>query len=584
VAKPDATERLRAGALSATLYAMRRLQQLRVLALDCQASGASPAHGDLLSLAWAISGPHGVEGAPRSDWIVPRSERRISRAVRELTGFRESYLATALREEHAFRILCEAGASLAADEGRSTAPTVIHFARFELAFLRDLHARLSPERPFPLEVVCLHEIATRLLPELPRRNIRALAGHLGHSLELLRDANGHALATAFIWRALVPMLAERSLSRWDELTAWLATSARPARPARRSYPLSAERRRALPDRPGVYRFVRRNGDVLYVGKASSLKTRVASHFAGHARANERSLEMLTQVFDIDYSETASVLEAALLESDEIKRIDPPYNIQLRTSDRSTWFAARDLRDVVAAPDPEHVLGPLPSRFSVAALGALVALAEGAEPTPQNRALTLGVPAAFAPNEALFREGLALFMAEQLAPCAGGSWQRVVDRAARALWRLRGRSEPEPSAAEEAPPDVWDLARVRRRLERNLVQGGLILRRARYLRLLANADVCYRERAMEHARSLILVDGAIAARSTVANGEGFRETPIRRPRPRQSVREKLDIAAYDRLRVLATELRRVHDDGGEVALRFATHVFSAERFAHLTREV
>jgi DNA polymerase III subunit epsilon len=562
---------------------MRRLQELRVLALDCQASGASPAHGDLLSLAWAVSGPHGVEGAPRSDWIVPHSERRISRAVRELTGFREAYLATALREEHAFRILCEAAAALAADAGTHSAPTVIHFARFELAFLRDLHARLSPEAPFPLEVVCLHEIATRLLPELPRRNIRALAGHLGHSLELLRDANGHVLATSFIWRALLPMLAERSLSSWEELKAWLATSARPARPARRSYPLSAERRRALPDRPGVYRFVRRNGDVLYVGKATSLKARVASHFAGHARANERSLEMLTQVFDIDYSETESVLEAALLESDEIKRIDPPYNIHLRTSERSTWFATRDLRDAAPTPDSAHLAGPLPSRFSVAALGALHALAQGAPPTPQQRALALGVPAAFVPDESLFREGFLLFTAERLAPFSDGSWQRAVDRAARALWLLRGRSEPEP-AAEEAPPDVWDLARVLRRLERNLVQAGLLLRRARYLRLLANADVRYRERKMERARALIVVDGAIVARSTCANGTGFTELASRRPHAAKSVRHKLDIVAYDRLRVLATELKRVHEEGGEVALRFATHGFAAERFAQLTREV
>jgi hypothetical protein len=44
------------------------------------------------------------------------------------------------------------------------------------------------------------------------------------------------------------------------------------------------------------------------------------------------------------------------------------------------------------------------------------------------------------------------------------------------------------------------------------------------------------------------------------------------------------AAYDRLRVLATELRRVLDEGGEVAVRLGQHLFVGPRFAQLTRAV
>ena len=85
------------------------------------------------------------------------------------------------------------------------APCVIHFARFELGFLEDLHRRFG-EGPFPLDIVCLHEVARRLFPELPRRNIRALAGYLGHSPELVRRSAGHVEASAFIWRAVLPAL------------------------------------------------------------------------------------------------------------------------------------------------------------------------------------------------------------------------------------------------------------------------------------------------------------------------------------------------------------------------------------------
>jgi DNA polymerase III subunit epsilon len=557
---------------------MTTLSELPVLVLDCQASGATPVHGDLLSLGWAVSGAQGIERGPESSWVVPRSDRRISRAVRELTGFHESLLADALLEEEAWRRLSAGAASLS----EAPAPTVIHFARFELSFLRDLHARLSPALPFPFEVLCLHEIATRLFPELPRRNIRALAGYLGYSLELTRDAGGHVLASAFIWRALLPRLAERGLHTWSELSAWLASSPRPARPSRRSYPLALERRRSLPARPGVYRFLRPNRDVLYVGKAASLKARVASHFAGHARASERSIEMLTQVAEVDYSETPSVLEAALLECDEIKRLDPPYNVHLRTVERCTWFASRALDALSPHCDACHPRGPLPSRFALAPLTALIALVSGEQPSARLCAWALGVPAAFLPGEELFNEGFRIFRAEHLEQQTGGA-RICLERAARALWLLRGRSEPE-SAVEEAPPDAWDVARVLRRLERNLTQAGLVLRRARYLSLLANSEVAYREAKMAGGRMLILSDGAITERLHVPAGAQLGDLPARRARRTDEAKAKLDIAAYDRLRVLATELKRVRDEGGEVEVRFAGHAFGGERFDRLTREV
>ena len=53
--------------------------------------------------------------------------------------------------------------------------------------------------------------------------------------------------------------------------------------------------------------------------------------------------MLTQVHDVSPTPTASLVEAALLETDEIKRLDPPYNVQLRSAGRQAWFASGDLR-------------------------------------------------------------------------------------------------------------------------------------------------------------------------------------------------------------------------------------------------
>ncbi|MFX6149426.1 nucleotide excision repair endonuclease, partial [Acinetobacter baumannii] len=74
----------------------------------------------------------------------------------------------------------------------------------------------------------------------------------------------------------------------------------------------------LPDRPGIYRMLAQDGRVLYVGKATSLRSRVNSYFHGKTQG-KRKREMIAQVWDIQVTECGSALEAALLENEEIKR-------------------------------------------------------------------------------------------------------------------------------------------------------------------------------------------------------------------------------------------------------------------------
>ena len=553
-----------------------RLSDLSVLVLDCQASGASPLHGDVLELAFGVCGPGGLTGALESRFVVPRTARRIGRAVRELTGWSEACLAGAVEEGEAWRELAALARALGG-EG-AAAPTVIHFARFELAFLRDLHARLDAGSAFPIDAVCLHAAAQRLFPELPRRNIRALAGYLGHSPELVRRSAGHVEATAFIWNALVPRLAEVGVVTWPELTAWLAEPVRLPRSDRRSFPLALERRRALPDTPGVYRFLRRNGDILYVGKATSLKKRIAGHFKSRGPTTERGLELLTQVHDIAHTETPSVLEAALLETDEIKRLDPPYNVALRAGERSAWFATPDLGDVVSTPDDAHRVGPLPSERALSPLAALTALVAGSEPSPALLANALAVPSVFLPDVALFLEGFSAFVAEHVPDAGTSPFERLL-AASRALYVARGRTEPEVTTEERAP-DQWDLARVRRRLERNLVQSGLLLRRARFLCLLVDANVAFREAQRSEARGLRLVSGAIVESRELGSVLELGSLPRVRPGRLLERKRSFDSAAYDRLRTLLTELRRIRDEGGDLALAVGAHEFSGARLASL----
>jgi excinuclease ABC subunit C len=87
----------------------------------------------------------------------------------------------------------------------------------------------------------------------------------------------------------------------------------------------------LPDSSGVYFFFDSLGRLLYVGKAASLKRRVGSYFV---KANEsRIAEMVGEVANIDYIKTQSVIEALILEANEIKARKPKYNI-LQRDDKS----------------------------------------------------------------------------------------------------------------------------------------------------------------------------------------------------------------------------------------------------------
>jgi len=89
-------------------------------------------------------------------------------------------------------------------------------------------------------------------------------------------------------------------------------------------------RRALPETPSVYMFVDGHGRVLYVGKAKSIRKRVASHFSGRSvRGATTATELLSRIDRIDVVETANEAEALLAEQRFIKQHRPLFNIRLR---------------------------------------------------------------------------------------------------------------------------------------------------------------------------------------------------------------------------------------------------------------
>ena len=92
--------------------------------------------------------------------------------------------------------------------------------------------------------------------------------------------------------------------------------------------LIAEFVKRLPNSPGVYRMFNEAGDVLYVGKARSLKKRVGNYAVGRVHSN-RIAQMVRQTANMEFVTTRTETEALLLEANLIKRLRPRFNVLLR---------------------------------------------------------------------------------------------------------------------------------------------------------------------------------------------------------------------------------------------------------------
>jgi DNA polymerase III subunit epsilon len=524
------------------------LSQLEVLVVDCQATAAAP-HGHLLELGWARAGAT-TATRPDAKLIALPDGAHIPPAVARLTGISERMSRNGVEAHLAWRELCSAAATLP----HQPAPTVIHFARFELPFLRALAGG-----PPPLDIVCTHDIARRLLPDLPRCSVRALAGYFGRGVGTLRRSADHVEATAFVWRELVRLLHEDGVSTWSALHDWLAEPRHTPKRGRRVWPMPRDVRLALPDAPGIYRMLRTSGDVLYVGKAASLRHRVNSYFRKHTGVPERTLEMLSQARAISVDVTPSALEAALVEPDEIKQHRPPYNVALTIENRALWFAPPNLTARSARPSPQCPIGPFPSAGLLDEFGAFAA-ADG-------RALGSG---RWRPDPGTFDAGYARLRAvhPELSRhdlSAHDTLLRLGTRLWREGRRDRDADEDDADDAGRGATTVWTPEFVQLSLEWLALRAALARRRAVWLTRLFDSSLVWCEPGDSCGRLLVIENGEVAE-SAAADAEAPPRIPPGHRRPAAARREAFTLASFDRMRVLTTELKRLAAAGAPVALR------------------
>ncbi len=568
------------------------LANLRILALDCQATGANPHKGHLLEIGWVPAQASAADKlamtALQAYLVGLPTDAVIPRAVERVTGISEDVAVAGISSESVWERLVESARLITAANSQSECPLVIHFARFEEPFLRQLHQNSSPKNTFPFRIICTHKIAIRLFPDLPRRGIRAMAGYFGHCMPELKRSADHVIATAFIWKKMVELLDTTcGVSKLDQLADWLAAT-KPAGRSKRSFPMNPEVHLQLPDKPGVYLMLpAKKGAPLYIGKAKSLKKRVKSYFRQKASHAEHTLEMLTQARELDFSITGSALEAALLESDEIKHRSPPYNIALRRRDRALAYCSKDLCRNTRVANGDHVVGPLPAGRFIKTLTAFgLWLTNGMQVDEDDHVeilnSVLALPPDYAPEIDCLQEGFKMFREMHGRRLANQSALRSLTAMGAQLWRERLKTDAAVEMVEETENDssnvdtnkkkidrehIWTPETVAHAVENMMLHSAHLIRRTRWFCLLSESSLAWTsaDHSDNSKKLVVIANGSIVIRNRVKIAE---EIPAP-PGHTKSFRNRqlnIDLITYDRLRVLTTELRRLVSEGRDIELR------------------
>src|SRR5919108_2200460 len=276
----------------------------------------------------------------------------LSRGIQRFTGISQAMVDAAPPAE---AMLPEFAAQL---RGRVL---VAHSASFDGRVLIRAFARAGIPWPSPPSL-CTVALARRLHPLARQRRLQPLAESLGIEVEVTHRALADAETCARVFCALFARLCANASTireaiallrpprpRSPRATATDGGAAR-VRGARRRRPDLA----ALSDDPGVYVVRNAEGQVLYVGKSVSVRTRARAHFAPSAAEGAWAAPAETGEHEVTNSE----LGALVLESRLVKRLRPPGNVRLKHVDNYVYLRCR--LDI-AYPVLEVAPGPAPGR-------------------------------------------------------------------------------------------------------------------------------------------------------------------------------------------------------------------------------
>ncbi len=274
--------------------------------VDVETTGGSARYERVIEVAVVLhDGQRVVETF--STLLYP--ERSIPWNITCITGITDEMVAKAPRFFEVARRLVEM---------TREAVFVAHNVSFDYGFLKEEFARLGYAFSCR-QRLCTVRLARKVFPGLPSYSLDYLRAHFGIGSERAHRALDDALATA--------QLLERILAAQNGQQNLQALLQYGVQASRLPEGITLERLQEAPEACGVYYLHDAHGHVLYVGKSKDIRKRLFEHFADTSPKGEK---LRAGVADFSYEVTGSELVALLLESAEIKRLQPRINRALRT--------------------------------------------------------------------------------------------------------------------------------------------------------------------------------------------------------------------------------------------------------------
>ena len=275
----------------------------RFAVVDLETTGSSPVEDRITEVAIFL---HDGEKVLDSYTTLVNPERDIPYFITQLTGINNKMVAEAPR-------FCEVAEKVVKmTEG---AIFTAHNANFDYSFIKSEFRRLGYQ--YQRRRLCTVRLSRLHLPGRPSYSLGKLCAGLGIEIEGRHRAWGDAAATVkLIERIHAQTYADEF---WESVETLSKNGGLPPE-------LEAQTFDSLPEEPGVYYFLDDDGRVIYVGKSVNIRERVRSHFYNDHRS-QKSLGMKLKTADVQYQKTGNELVALLLESEEIKRLQPVFNVK-----------------------------------------------------------------------------------------------------------------------------------------------------------------------------------------------------------------------------------------------------------------